>query len=297
MRDASHSSKTGPRQLIVTADDFGLAEEINEAIEIAHRQGILSAASLMVAGPAATDAIGRARRLPKLRVGLHLVLLEEKPVLPPAHIPGLVDGSGRMRRDLVRLAFELAHSKRLRSQLREEIEAQFAAFLDSGLRLDHVDVHKHYHLHPIVGREVIAAARRHGASAVRVPAEPRSVIRRIENRRTTAASAALATWASLLRWQVRRAGLRAPDAVFGLTWSGEFTDGRLLALLRHLPGGVNEIYTHPAVKDRFRGSAEGYRYSEELKALCAAEVLAQIKRSRLNPVGYSDVADGRIADR
>ena len=297
MRDASHPSKVCPRRLIVTADDFGLAEEINEAVEMAHRQGILSAASLMVAGPAAADAIARARRMPKLRVGLHLVLLEEKPVLPPADIPGLVDGSGRMRRDLVRLAFELARSKRLRSQLREEIEAQFAAFIASGLRLDHVDVHKHYHLHPIVGRVVIAASRRHGAPAVRVPAEPQSVIRRIENRRTTAASVALASWASLLRWQVRGAGLLAPDAVFGLTWSGELTDRRLLALLRHLPRGVNEIYTHPAVKDRFCGSAEGYRYSEELNALCAAEVLAQVSRSRLDPVGYSDVADGRIAGR
>ena len=83
--------------LIVTADDFGLAEEINEAVEIAHQHGILSAASLMVAGPAAADAVARAKRLPNLRVGLHLVLLEEKPSLPPEQIAGLVDDSGRMR--------------------------------------------------------------------------------------------------------------------------------------------------------------------------------------------------------
>jgi hopanoid biosynthesis associated protein HpnK len=277
--------------LIVTADDFGLAEEVNEAVEIAHRHGILSAASLMVAGPAAADAVARARRLPNLRVGLHLVLLEEKPVLPPEQIDGLVDSSGRMRCDLVRLAIELARSSRLRSQLRKEIEAQFAVFLRTGLRLDHVDVHKHYHLHPVVGREVIAAACRFGAPALRIPVEPFFVIRRVEKQKIATTSLAFACCAGLLRPRVRRARLGAPDAVFGLAWSGQFTADRLLALLHHLPRGVVEIYMHPATKDRFRGSAHGYRYSEELKALCAGEVLAEVQRAGLQPIGYADLAD------
>lgn len=268
-----------------------MAEEIDEAIEIAHRRGILSAASLMVAGPAAADAVRRARRLPNLRVGLHLVLVEAKPVLPPEQIPGLVDRSGHMRCDLVRLALELVRSAPLRSQLRKEIDAQFAAFLATGLRLDHVDVHKHYHLHPVVGREVIAAARRFGAPALRVPVEPASVIRRVDNRSITAASLALAGCARSLRWQVRRARLLAPDAVFGLAWSGEFTTDRLLGLLHHMPRGVVEIYMHPATEDRFRGSTRCYRYSEELKALCASEVLALLTRSGLEPIGYSDLAE------
>lgn len=291
MKPISHTSSSQRGHLIVTADDFGMAEEVNEAVEFAHQRGILSAASLMVAGPAAADAIARAKRLPNLRVGLHLVLLEERPALPPEQIAGLVDSSGHMRCDLVRLAFELAQSSRLRSQLRKEVEAQFAAFLATGLRLDHVDVHKHYHLHPVVACEVIAAARRFGALALRIPVEPVSVIRRVEKGGTTAGSLAFACWAGLLRPLVYHARLRAPDAVFGLAWSGEFTAHRLLGLLRELPRGLVEIYMHPATKDRFRGSASRYRYSEELKALCAAEVLAEIRRSGLRPIGYSDLAE------
>lgn len=291
MRSIPHASNSETSRLIVTADDFGMADEINEAVEIAHRRGILSAASLMVAGPAAADAIARARRLPNLRVGLHLVLLEERPVLPPEQIDGLVDNSGHMRSDLVRLAFELARSSRLRLQLRKEISAQFEAFLLTGLRLDHVDVHKHYHLHPVVAQAVIAAAARYGAPAVRIPAEPVSIIRHVERRGTRAGLLALACWAELLRPLVRHARLFAPDAVFGLAWSGEFTADRLLALLHHLPRGVVEIYMHPATRDRFRGSASRYRYSEELKALCAAEVLAHVKRAGLRPTGYADLAD------
>lgn len=288
MRRTPHSSKQRPDCLIVTADDFGLAEEINEAVEIAHRRGILSAASLMVAGPAAADAVRRARSLPKLRVGLHLVLLEERPVLPPELISGLVDRSGRMRRDLVRLAFELVRSERLQLQMRDEIEAQFAAFLGTGLRLDHVDVHKHYHLHPVVGRLVVAGARRFGATALRVPIEPRSAVRRVEVEKTRARPV-FACSAALLRSRVRRAGLLAADAVFGLTWSGAFTADRLRGLLRVLPAGAVEIYMHPATQDRFPGSAPGYRYSEELEALCAADVVAEVRRSRRMLIGCSDV--------
>lgn len=291
MKHTPHSRKRRPDRLIVTADDFGLAEEVNEAIEIAHRRGILSAASLMVAGPAAADAIRRARGLPNLRVGLHVVLLEQHPVLPAAGIPRLIDRSGRMRSDLVRLAFDLARSARARAQLRAEIEAQFAAFRRAGLPLDHVDVHKHYHLHPLVGREVVAAARRFGATAIRVPREPQSIVRCVDDHGLTAASMALAGCAAWLRLQVQRAGLLAPDAVFGLAWSGAFTEDRLLGLLRHLPPGVVEIYMHPATEDRFSNSAGGYRYSDELKALCAPEVLAEISHARLKVVGYSDLAN------
>ena len=82
------------KRLIVTADDFGAAREVNDAVEAAHRGGILSAASLMVAAPAAADAIARARRLRSLRVGLHVVLLEGRPVLPPSAVAQLVDRDG-----------------------------------------------------------------------------------------------------------------------------------------------------------------------------------------------------------
>ncbi|HWI86985.1 MAG TPA: ChbG/HpnK family deacetylase, partial [Sphingomonas sp.] len=71
------------KQLIVTADDFGVADAVNGAVEQAHRDGILTAASLMVSGAAAADAVTRARRLPKLGVGLHVVLVDGRPILPP----------------------------------------------------------------------------------------------------------------------------------------------------------------------------------------------------------------------
>src|SRR5690242_10542321 len=96
-----------PRRLIVTADDFGLSLPVNEAVEKAHRHGILSAASLMVGAPAADDAIARARSMPTLGVGLHLTLLEGRPVLPPDKVPGLVGPDGRLSSDPVRFGVAL----------------------------------------------------------------------------------------------------------------------------------------------------------------------------------------------
>ena len=94
------------KALIVTADDFGLDEAVNEATEQAHREGVLSCASLMVGAAARDDAVRRARALPKLAVGLHVVLADGQAVLPPRRIPALVDDSGRfadrMARDGVR---------------------------------------------------------------------------------------------------------------------------------------------------------------------------------------------------
>ena len=95
------------KRLIVTADDFGLSNPVNEAVELAHTRGILTAASLMVTAPAAADAVTRARRLPELGVGLHLVFVDGIPALPPTQIPDLVGKDGRFHRDPTRFGVRL----------------------------------------------------------------------------------------------------------------------------------------------------------------------------------------------
>ena len=120
------------KQLIVTADDFGVAREVNDAVEAAHRGGVLTAASLMVSAPAAADAVERARRMPSLRVGLHLVLVDGRPVLPASAVTHLVDGSGVFRSNMAALGTVLAFSRPARRQLAAEITAQFEAFRATG---------------------------------------------------------------------------------------------------------------------------------------------------------------------
>lgn len=281
--------RPGPmKHLVVTADDFGLSTEVNEAVERAHRDGILTAASLMVGSPACADAVERARRMPTLHVGLHLTLVEATPVLPPAQIPDLVDRDGRFRTDRARSGAAMFFLPAVRRQLEAEVEAQFAAFARTGLRLDHVNAHQHFHLHPTVASVMMVIGRRHGMTAVRVPAEPRAIVRAIDPSAPQLIPALTAPFKRQLDRRLRGAGFTVPDAVFGLAWSGAMTADRVAAVLDRLPPGLTEIYLHPATDGGFAGAAPGYRYADELAALVSPAVKAAVERSGAQRGGYTN---------
>lgn len=259
-----------PPRLILTADDLGLSPQVNAGIEQAHRQGVLTAASLMVGEPACTEAVALARRNPGLAVGLHLTLTDGTPTLPPAAIPALVRPDGRFRDDMPGLGLALATSAEARRQLRAEIAAQLAGFRATGLPADHLNAHKHFHLHPVIAAIAFAEAARAGIRAVRIPWEPPSLV--------PGAGRALYPLTLWLRRLAARHGLRAPDRVVGLAWSGAFTADRLAGILPRLPAGVTEIYLHPATMGGFAGAAPGYCYAAELAALTDPRVRAAAAR-------------------
>lgn len=278
------------KTVIVTADDFGAALPVNEAVERAHVDGVLTAASLMVTGDALDDAVARARRLPGLGVGLHLVLVEGVPALPPDRVPDLVDRDGRFRIDMAAMGVDIFFRPRVRQQLRAEIAAQFARFSDTGLSLDHVNAHKHFHLHPTIAATMLEVGARHGLKASRAPTEPARIIDAIEPTRRDPAMRVADWWARQLRSRFRRAGVTMADHVFGLAWSGAMTTARVAALAARLPEGTSEIYFHPATDDRFPGHAPGYRYADELAALTAPEVKAALAASGARLARLGDLA-------
>lgn len=263
------------RRVIFTADDFGLSEAVNEGVERAHRDGLLTSASLMVAGAAVEDAVARAKRLPHLRVGLHLVAIEGPSVLPPDEIPALVDKYGQFPSDQLRLGLRYYFLPHVRDQLRAEIRAQFAAFAATGLKLSHADAHKHMHLHPTVAAMMIDAGWQYGLPSIRIPAEPSDVMRACGEHPGFGAWA-MRTWCGVLRKQAKRAGLQTNDAVFGLSWTGAFTEDRLLRLAPHLPNGVSELYFHPAsgTDDTLDRLMPTYRHDAELAALTSRRAIA-----------------------
>lgn len=276
------------KRLIVTADDFGAAREVNEAVEHGRRHGVLTAASLMVGAPAAADAVARARATPSLRVGLHIVLLEGLPSLPPATIPDLVDSRGYFRSDMALAGIEMFFRPAVRKQLAQEVVAQFEAFRATGLALDHVNTHKHFHLHPTVTSTILKIGRRYGMRAIRVPLEPRAVLAAAEPGAKLAPAYVTGAFARLLRRRLRASGLCVPDSVFGLAWSGSMNAARLRGLIAHLPEGLSEIYLHPASRGGFEGAAAGYRYEEEFLALTDAKAIAQVRGTGIQMGGFSD---------
>ena len=291
-------SRVPDRRLIVTGDDFGLALPVNEAIEAAHRGGILRAASLMVAGRAADDAMARAQRLPDLAVGLHLVLVEGKPVLPPEQIPDLVTTDGAFLDDLFAAGVRFFFRAGARAQLRAEIRAQFEAFAGTGLVLDHVNAHNHMHLHPTVSRIVLEIGRDFGMRAIRVPYEPvawpPAGVGFGTQLGRAAASLGLAPFLGLLRARSRREGLRFNDRVLGLHQSGAMDERAVLALLDRLQGGVTEMYFHAATRrcPEIDAPMPDYRHEDELAALLSQAVRAKLEHLGVQPIAFGDLSRG-----
>jgi hopanoid biosynthesis associated protein HpnK len=251
---------------------------------------VLSAASLMVAGAAAADAVARARRLPGLAVGLHVCLVEGRPMLPPEQVPDLVDARGVFRRDMVGQGVSMFVRPRVRRQLQREVEAQFEAFARTGLELDHVNSHLHFHLHPTILGAILKAGRRFGMKSMRNPIEPRAVLDRIEPGAHAPAELVMAPWARLVGWRLRRVGVAAPDQVFGLRWTGAMTAARLKGVIEHLPDGLNEVYLHPATGGGFEFCAEDSMYVEEAAALVDPGVIAAVKANGVVLGGFRDFA-------
>jgi chitin disaccharide deacetylase len=244
----------------------------------------------MVGGAVAADAVARAHRLPELRVGLHLNLIDGHPVLPEGEICRLVNGQGEFDRNMARAGARFFFFPGVRRQLASEIRAQFAAFHATGLPLDHVNAHKHLHLHPCVAKLIIEIGRDYGMKAVRVPSEPVAVLRRAspdERHR----SPPYRPWVVALRGRLRRAGLCTNDHVFGLAWSGRMTEERVLGLVPHLPDGLSEIYFHPAAEGppALVPGVRSYRRAEELATLLSPLLRDRIAELGIRLTSYADL--------
>ena len=227
----------------------------------------------MVAGPAAADAVRRARALPTLAVGLHLVVVEGDSALP---------GGRPYGSDQLRLGLDYFFTPAGRRRLAAEIAAQYRAFAATGLTLDHANAHKHMHVHPTVGRLLIEIGLVHDLRALRIPAEPPALMRRC-GMPQGAGAVAMHAWTGVLRRMGRRAGLLMNDWVLGLAWSGHMTADRLLRAAPLLPPGRGEIYFHPATakNNLFERLMPDYEPEAELGALLDPAV-----RAVIGPGGY-----------
>lgn len=275
------------KRLVVTADDFGLNPQVNEAVRRAHREGILTCASLMMGAPAAAEAAAMAKA-EELSVGVHLTLVDGRPVLPPEQVPDLVDARGDFGPRLGGLAVRLPLSARARRQAWAECEAQMAAFLATGLKLDHLNAHHHFHLHPSILTIVVELARRYRAPAVRVPFEPGLPLHRYG-----VLAAVMAPWALRARQQLRRAGVVTNDALFGLYDTGSMTEAAWLRIVPRIGPGLTEVYCHPATSIT-TASAEGSEAAEnELAALLSPVVRGALDRAGIRRTSFAAAARPR----
>jgi predicted glycoside hydrolase/deacetylase ChbG (UPF0249 family) len=277
-------------RLIVNADDFGLTAGVNRAIAELHGYGVLTSTTLMARAGATEQAIEIARSTPSLGVGCHIVLVDGEPVSPPGRIPSLIDpATGRLFPTLGKFLPRLLSGRIPAAEIEAEAAAQIASLQARGLRLTHIDTHKHTHMFPGVLRPVLRAARTAGIGAVRNPFEPSWAVRA-----TPGAAWMRIFQVTLLRW-LRPACLRilaeerfaTTDGTIAMVGTGTLDAAALRSMLRNAPAGTWELVTHPGYNDadlaqvrtRLRASREVER--DALAALWEFPSLAFISFSEL----------------
>lgn len=247
----------------------------------------------MVAAPATGDAVERAHRLPDLHVGLHVVLVNGRPCLPPERVPLLVDERGNFPSDLFAAGVKYFFTPGARAQIEAEVRAQFEAFARTGLKLDHVNAQNHFHTHPTVLSAILKVGRNFGLRAVRIPQEPfgpswRAMQSAMAPRACNAIF--LSPWLSLMRARLHRAGIATNDFVFGMHESGRMTAPRVRAFLANLPRGTSEIYLHPATHAWPEAFPPDYDFAGEYDALINPDVLEALERLPIERVTFSELA-------
>ena len=267
------------KQLIVNADDLGLTPAVNRGVVRAFQDGIVTSASLLVTGSAFEDAVALAQQNPKLDVGLHLALVEERAVLGPDVLPTLVDETGRFPRTSAEFIQRTILGGISWHEVEQEVAAQIALFQKTGLRLSHLDSHQHLHMFPPVFQIVRRLASwmdnvwiRNSAGPWRKPSHVR-----------------MGRWIQQIGLNLTCLSARAlhgsslpemPDGMYGFDVGGCLTPSALEQILRRIPDGLYELICHPGEDDadtRRRYSHWGYQWAEELKALTAPETQVVLK--------------------
>ncbi len=239
-------------RLIVNADDFGQTTGINRAVLELHEAGALTSATIMARAEATDQAIEIALATPTLGVGCHIVLTDGEPVLPPSRIPSLLArSSGLLIPALSGFAGRLLTGGIRAEEIEAEAAAQIQALQSRGVRVTHVDTHKHTHMFPRVLRPVLRAARACGIHSIRNPFEPAWAIRATAGTGIVRAAqvSVLRTLESTWRRILADEGFATTSGTIGVCSTGALDTVTLRRLLNRIPAGTWELVTHPGYND------------------------------------------------
>jgi hopanoid biosynthesis associated protein HpnK len=244
------SSARTVKALIVNADDFGSSREVNAAVLRAHREGILTSASLMVAEPHAEEAARIARDNPSLDVGLHAVVCKGRGIRPHAEIAPIVDAAGRFPESPALTGLRLYFDKSLRAKLAAELRAQVERHLELVGYLNHIDGHLNFHVHPVVADILVDLAAEFRVPCIRLPRE--RLLNNLRVRRDHAMRKMVegVIFRSLSRRTYRRMGelgLKTTDRLIGLFQSGHLDQDYVVTMISRLLDGTTEFYFHPSM--------------------------------------------------
>ncbi len=290
------------KRLIVNADDFGLTEGVNRAVIEGHRNGIITSTTLMANGMAFDSAVAARSDAPTLGVGVHLNLTQGGPVCPPSQVPSIVTSDGSFYSNPGILARRILTGKAEPGDIENELRGQVQKIARAGVRITHLDGHKHIHLLPAIFNIVVKLAREFEISCVRCPMEPAlSAIGPLQSGgpgwprkvRQYLLGRALSALASYQVKKMTDSGLHSAEHFYGLSQTG-FLDAEILEeMLRALPDGTSEIMCHPGYVDKALLGTRTRLCAEretELWALTSANILQLVNDLGIELTSYDKLS-------
>ena len=289
------------KQLVINADDLGMAICVNEAVEKAHREGIVSSASLLANGPALKHALDHVvHPHPRLGTGVHLCLTSGRPLSPPDEVPDLVGKDGRFRHGFVSLLAACSVSpERLMPQIEGEFERQVDHLKQLGLNVDHLNAHRHIQVIPLIRQAMLEVARRHRIPVTRVPYEPCRLRDLASSFRRPVTLLRNMPKRTVLATLLRRDRKESLWPVYGILDSGAISEASLMSIVSRIRSSRAEIVVHPATRpaepldaDLAKGDraflASAAR-QEELRALQSPRVRDAVVASGFQIVSFGSV--------
>lgn len=279
----------GACRLIVHADDFGLSERVNEGIVQAHRHGVLTSASLIASGDAFEHAVELSKATPTLDIGVHLTLIEERPLSPGNIIPTLLGDNGRFHRHAGAFMRRYLFGCISLDEVSVELDAQIDSVIARGINVSHLDGHQHMHMVPGIRRVVGRLARKYAIPSIRYPRETLRAYMLKERAGMFRVPQLL-----LLNFFCAVAGAsdaNRPDHFCGFFYGGRLSKDNLMRILDHLPSnGTCELMCHPGLDDaKSRYNHWGYRWQEERDALTDSAIRDYLKARDIRLISFSDL--------
>ena len=281
------------RRLIINADDFGLATEINQGIILGHKEGLITSTSIMCSAPCFEEAVELAKSCPGLGVGVHLTLVGGvRSLASKAEVPSLLDAEGRFLDNYVCFAKRFYTGGINKLELEKELRLQLERALSSGLRITHLDSHQHLHVLPGVAGLVQRLGEEYGIKKMRIPQEDyffkggfSSGLGRLFGRNGLTLCAQLAAHGASVK------GFRYPEHFFGMLAGGNLNVDLVANVLKKLPEGTSELMTHPGLSSEKLGKRFPWHYhwEEELAAYLDINNKRLVKNQNITLINFGDI--------
>jgi len=280
------------KRLIINADDFGLSEQVNKAVEQAHKQGVLTSTTIMANMPAAAQAVKVAKKIPTLGVGVHLNLTEGEPLSKDQNVKRLLNPEGRFACSPANLSFLSVAGPKNRNAIRTELAAQIQWLIDNGIKPTHLDSHKHIHTFPAIFSIVCELARRFEIKAIRFVFEPANLTQLpwpLPGEGGRKRAKLIRIMAGINRLQ--NSALLKTDALLGIAHRGKIDVNFFKSVSLYNTAATAEVMTHPAVDDSLEKNHVRTLHHRriELDALCSEKTREYLNDAEIELVHYGQL--------